>query len=102
MPGPTINISRRKLLAEAGAGAAARARTGLRCVFAESVRDSENVAGPMSPDGLANSETPKFSPKLRDDRSRRDVDPRLAETIGHVRVAGDDNLRARHRASSRG
>src|SRR3954468_20910307 len=30
--------------------AAALANSGLRCVFAESVRDSENVAGPMSPD----------------------------------------------------
>jgi cytosine/adenosine deaminase-related metal-dependent hydrolase len=38
----------------------------LRWVFAESVRDSENVAGPMSPDGLARSETPRFSPRLRD------------------------------------
>jgi cytosine/adenosine deaminase-related metal-dependent hydrolase len=46
--------------------AAALAQTGLRCVFAESVRDSENVAGPMSPEGLAKSETPRFSPKLRD------------------------------------
>ena len=41
--------------------AAALAQTGLRCVFAESIRDSENVAGPMSPEGLAKSETPKFS-----------------------------------------
>jgi 5-methylthioadenosine/S-adenosylhomocysteine deaminase len=51
--------------------AAALARSGLRCVFAESVRDSENVAGPMSPDGLANSETPKFSPRLRDEGLQR-------------------------------
>ncbi len=51
--------------------ASALARTGLRCVFAESVRDSENVPGPMSPDGLARSETPRFSPKLRDDGMQR-------------------------------
>src|SRR6185503_5500699 len=35
--------------------AAALAQTGLRWVFAESIRDSENVAGPMSPEGLAKS-----------------------------------------------
>src|SRR4030095_16408472 len=51
--------------------AAALAQSGLRCVFAESVRDSENVAGPMSPDGLAKSETPKFSPRLRDEGLQR-------------------------------
>src|SRR5438034_4831452 len=51
--------------------AAALAKTGLRCVFAESIRDSENVAGPMSPDGLAKSETPKFSAKLRDEGMQR-------------------------------
>lgn len=51
--------------------AAALARTGLRCVFAESVRDSENVAGPMSPGGLAKSETPRFSPALRDEGLQR-------------------------------
>jgi len=51
--------------------AAALARTGLRCVFAESIRDSENVAGPMSPEGLARSEAPRFSPKLRDDGLQR-------------------------------
>jgi 5-methylthioadenosine/S-adenosylhomocysteine deaminase len=51
--------------------AAALAKTGLRCVFAESVRDSENVAGPMSPEGLAKSETPRFSAKLRDEGLQR-------------------------------
>ena len=51
--------------------AAALAQTGLRCVFAESIRDSENVAGPMSPEGLATSETPRFSPKLRDEGLQR-------------------------------
>ena len=51
--------------------AAALAQTGLRCVFAESVRDSENVPGPMSPEGLAKSETPKFSARLRDEGMQR-------------------------------
>jgi 5-methylthioadenosine/S-adenosylhomocysteine deaminase len=51
--------------------AAALAQTGLRCVFAESVRDSENVAGPMSPEGLARSEAPRFSPKQRDEGLQR-------------------------------
>ena len=54
-----------------GRSAAALAQTGLRCVFAESVRDSENVAGPMSPDGLARSEAPRFSPTLRDEGMQR-------------------------------
>ena len=54
--------------------AAALAQTGLRCVFAESVRDSENVAGPMSPEGLAKSETPRFSAKLRDEGLQRITD----------------------------
>jgi cytosine/adenosine deaminase-related metal-dependent hydrolase len=51
--------------------AAALAKTGLRCVFAESIRDSENVAGPMSPEGLARSEPPRFSPKARDQGMQR-------------------------------
>src|SRR5437762_2048591 len=51
--------------------AAALAQTGLRCVFAESIRDSENVAGPMSPEGLARSEAPRFSPRLRDEGLQR-------------------------------
>ncbi len=54
-----------------GRFAGALAKTGLRWVFAESVRDSENVAGPMSPGGLAKSETPRFSPKLRDEGLQR-------------------------------
>jgi cytosine/adenosine deaminase-related metal-dependent hydrolase len=54
-----------------GRSAAALAQTGLRCVFAESIRDSENVAGPMSPEGLAKSETPRFSAKLRDEGMQR-------------------------------
>jgi|RhiMetdeSRZDD1v2_1073273.scaffolds.fasta_scaffold15168_6 5-methylthioadenosine/S-adenosylhomocysteine deaminase len=51
--------------------AAALAQTGLRCVFAESVRDSENVAAPMSPEGLARSEAPRFSARLRDEGMQR-------------------------------
>jgi 5-methylthioadenosine/S-adenosylhomocysteine deaminase len=51
--------------------AAALAKTGLRMVFAESVRDTENVAGPMSPEGLAKSDTPRFSAKLRDEGMHR-------------------------------
>ncbi len=51
--------------------ASALAKTGLRMVFAESVRDSENVPGPLSPEGLAKSETPRFSAKLRDEGMQR-------------------------------
>ena len=51
--------------------AAALAQTGLRCVFAESIRDSENVAGPMSPEGLAKSEPPRFSQRLRAEGMQR-------------------------------
>jgi len=47
------------------------AKTGLRCVFAESVRDSENVAGPMSAEGLAASAPPRFSSRLRDEGLQR-------------------------------
>lgn len=54
-----------------GRHATALAQTGLRCVFAESVRDSENVAGPMSPEGLATSVAPRFSAKLRDEGLQR-------------------------------
>jgi cytosine/adenosine deaminase-related metal-dependent hydrolase len=57
-----------------GRSAAALAQTGLRCVFAESIRDSENVARPMSPDGLARSEAPRFSPRLRDEGLQRITD----------------------------
>jgi cytosine/adenosine deaminase-related metal-dependent hydrolase len=51
--------------------AAALARTGLRCVFAESIRDSENVPGPLSPEGFAKSEPPRFSAKLREEGMQR-------------------------------
>ena len=57
-----------------GRSAAALAQSGLRCVFAESIRDSENVAGPMSADGLARSEAPRFSPRLRDEGMTRIAD----------------------------
>src|SRR5882672_9604358 len=57
-----------------GRSAAALAQTGLRCVFAESIRDSENVAGPMSPEGLAKSEAPRFSARLRDEGLQRITD----------------------------
>jgi len=50
------------------------AESGLRMVFAEAVRDSENVAGPMSPDGVARSVTPTFSAKLRDEGLQRIAD----------------------------
>lgn len=51
--------------------AGALAQTGLRWVFAESIRDSENVAGPLSPEGLAKSVPPTFSAKLRDEGMQR-------------------------------
>ena len=51
--------------------AAALAESGLRCVFAESIRDSENVPGPMSQEGLARSERPRFSARLRDEGLQR-------------------------------
>jgi 5-methylthioadenosine/S-adenosylhomocysteine deaminase len=54
--------------------ASALAKTGLRMVYAESVRDSENVPGPLSPEGLVKSETPRFSAKLRDEGMQRITD----------------------------
>ena len=54
-----------------GRYAGALSKTGLRWVFAESVRDSENVPGPLSPDGLAKGETPRFSQKLREEGMQR-------------------------------
>ena len=50
------------------------AASGLRCMFAESARDAENVAGPMSPEGLAASEPPRFSPALREAGMQRIAD----------------------------
>ncbi|MEO7156545.1 MAG: amidohydrolase family protein [Vicinamibacterales bacterium] len=57
-----------------GRYAGALSKTGLRWVFAESIRDSENVPGPLSPEGLAKGETPRFSPKLRDEGMQRIAD----------------------------
>lgn len=57
-----------------GRYAGALSKTGLRWVFAESVRDSENVPGPLSPEGLANGEPPRFSAKLRDEGMQRIAD----------------------------
>jgi 5-methylthioadenosine/S-adenosylhomocysteine deaminase len=54
-----------------GSSAAALAQTGLRCVFAESVRDRGNGSGPVSPEQLARREAPTFSPRLRDEGLRR-------------------------------
>jgi len=54
-----------------GRYAGALSKTGLRWVFAESIRDSENVAGPLSPEGLAKGETPRFSQKLREEGLQR-------------------------------
>tara|TARA_B100000676_G_scaffold295568_1_gene334925 strand:- start:3578 stop:5170 length:1593 start_codon:yes stop_codon:yes gene_type:complete len=54
--------------------AAALASTGLRCVFAESVRDAENVRGPMTPEAFSLSEPPKFSARLRDEGMQRIYD----------------------------
>jgi len=51
--------------------AAALAGSGLRMVLAEAIRDSDNVAGPMAPDGLATSVAPRFSAKLRDEGLQR-------------------------------
>jgi cytosine/adenosine deaminase-related metal-dependent hydrolase len=61
-------------VANIAASAAALAQTGIRCVFAESVRDRENGSGPMSPELLAKSEPPRFSAKLRDAGLQRIAD----------------------------
>jgi cytosine/adenosine deaminase-related metal-dependent hydrolase len=57
-----------------GRYAGALSKTGLRWVFAESIRDSENVPGPLSPDGLAKAETPRFSQTLREEGMQRIAD----------------------------
>jgi len=51
--------------------AAALADTGLRWVFAESLRDVENGAGSVSAESLARSEAPRFSPRMRDEGLQR-------------------------------
>ncbi|MFN7985769.1 MAG: amidohydrolase family protein [Vicinamibacterales bacterium] len=47
------------------------AKTGVRMVFAEAIRDRENGSGPMSPEKLASSETPRFSQRLREQGMQR-------------------------------
>ena len=54
-----------------GSSAAALAQTGLRCVFAESVRDRQNGSGPVSPEKLAREQAPTFSSRLRDEGLQR-------------------------------
>ena len=54
--------------------AAALAATGLRWVFAESIRHREKVAGRCRPEGLAKSETPRFSAKMREEGLQRIAD----------------------------
>lgn len=50
------------------------ARSGLRCVFAESVGDRENYSGPVAPEHLRRTDPPKFSAKLREDGLQRIAD----------------------------
>lgn len=57
-----------------GPHAAALAGSGLRMVLAEAIRDSENVPGPLSPEGYAKSVTPRFSQKLREEGLQRIAD----------------------------
>jgi 5-methylthioadenosine/S-adenosylhomocysteine deaminase len=57
-----------------GSYAEALARSGLRMVFAESASDTENVAGPMSAEGLAKSQTPQYSAARRDEGMKRIAD----------------------------
>jgi 5-methylthioadenosine/S-adenosylhomocysteine deaminase len=54
--------------------AASLAQSGLRCVLMESASDSENVPGPMSPEGLAESQPPEFSAKKREEGLQRIAD----------------------------
>ena len=56
------------------ASASMLAGSGLRCILAESVADSENVPGPLSPEGLATGQTPKFSAARRDEGMKRIAD----------------------------
>jgi 5-methylthioadenosine/S-adenosylhomocysteine deaminase len=60
-----------EMAANIGRYAGALSTTGLRWVFAEAIRDSENVPGPLSPEGLAKSEPPRFSQKLREEGMQR-------------------------------
>jgi 5-methylthioadenosine/S-adenosylhomocysteine deaminase len=54
-----------------GRYAGALSKTGLRWVFAESIRDSENVPGPLSPAGFEKGETPRFSQQAREEGMQR-------------------------------
>ncbi|WP_164155834.1 amidohydrolase family protein [Sandarakinorhabdus rubra] len=54
--------------------ASALAGSGLRMVLAESVRDSENVPGPMAPEGFRNSVQPVFSAARREEGMQRIAD----------------------------
>ena len=51
--------------------AGALAKSGLRMVLMESASDSENVPGPLSPEGAATAEAPRFSAKRRDEGMQR-------------------------------
>ena len=53
-------------------------------VFAESIRDSENVAGPLSPEGLAKSETPQFLGEAA--RRGHAADQRSFQQAGTARI----------------
>ena len=57
-----------------GRYAGALSKTGLRWVFAESIRDSENVPGPLTPEGFAKGVTPTFSQKAREEGMQRIAD----------------------------
>jgi cytosine/adenosine deaminase-related metal-dependent hydrolase len=59
---------------EIASTASALADTGLRWVFAESVNDVENSAGPVSAESLAKSDAPRFSPRMRDEGLQRAYD----------------------------
>ena len=56
------------------AHASALADSGLRCVFAESIRDAENVRGPMMPERYSLTEPPRFSAASRDEGMQRITD----------------------------
>ncbi|MES2253973.1 MAG: amidohydrolase family protein [Pseudomonadota bacterium] len=56
---------------EIGPYAGALAKSGLRMVFAESIADSSNVPGPLSPEGAASAPTPAFSAARRDEGMKR-------------------------------
>lgn len=59
---------------EIGPYAGALAKSGLRMVFAESIADSSNVPGPLSPEGAASAPTPAFSAARRDEGMKRIAD----------------------------